>query len=175
MEQTLVLDQGYQPHRVVSWQRAIVLVFGGKVEVVETYDIDVRGPSLSVKMPAVVRLVGRTRRPARRVRFSRMNVALRDDFTCQYCRTRLPLSRLTFDHVVPRSQGGRASWQNIVMACTPCNARKADRTPAQAGMHLRAPPEQPRFLPQVIPRLDPRNVPAAWASWIFWSTTWTTT
>ncbi len=75
MEQTLVLDQGYQPHRVVSWQRAIVLVFGGKVEVVETYDIDVRGPSLSVKMPAVVRLVGRTRRPARRVRFSRMNVA----------------------------------------------------------------------------------------------------
>lgn len=169
MHQTLVLDQGYQPHRVVSWQRAVVLVFGGKVEVVETYDAEVRSPSVAVKVPAVVRLKGRSRRPTRRIRFSRMNVALRDDFTCQYCRARLPLGKLTFDHVVPRSQGGATSWQNIVMACAPCNARKAGRTPAQAGMDLRAVPEQPRFLPTVVPRLDARNVPAAWASWLYWT------
>lgn len=169
MQQTLVLDQGYQPHRVVSWQRAVVLVFGGKVEVVETYDVEVRSPSVAVKVPAVVRLKGRARRPHQRVRFSRMNVALRDDFTCQYCRARLPLGKLTFDHVVPRSQGGATCWQNIVMACAPCNARKAGRTPAQAGMDLRAVPEQPRFLPAVVPRLDTRNVPAAWASWLYWT------
>lgn len=171
MQQTLVLDQGYQPHRVVSWQRAVIMVFDRKVEVVEEYEELIRSISISLKMPAVVRLLKRVRRPERRVRFSRMNVATRDDFTCQYCRKRLPLARLTYDHVLPRSQGGKTHWQNIVMACHPCNERKANRTPLQAGMHLGANPLEPKWLPAVTMRLNLEDVPSAWASWLYWNVT----
>src|SRR5690348_9198108 len=112
---TLVLDQGYQPHRVVSWQRAVLMLFDGKVEVVEEYDDDIRSVTITIKMPSVVRLVRAVRRKVV-VKLSRMNVALRDDFRCQYCATKLPLSKLTYDHVLPRSQGGTTCWENIVMA-----------------------------------------------------------
>lgn len=169
MQQTLVLDQGYQPHRVVTWQRAVIMLFDGKAEVLEEYDDLIRSISITLKMPAVVRLLGRVRRPQRRVRFSRLNVATRDRFTCQYCQKRLPLSRLTYDHVVPRSQGGLTRWTNIVMACHPCNQRKANKTPAQAGMHLRAAPEQPNWLPAITLRLNVGDVPSAWASWLYWN------
>lgn len=171
MQQTLVLDQGYQPHRVVSWQRAVLLLFDGKVEVVEEYDDLIRSISITLKMPAVVRLLGQVRRPRRRVRFSRMNVATRDGFRCQYCASKLPLSRLTYDHVTPRSQGGLTCWSNIVMACYPCNGKKADRTPAQARMKLRAPPVQPDWLPAITLRLSAHDVPSAWASWLYWNAT----
>ena len=171
MQQTLVLDQGYQPHRVVSWQRAVLMLFDGKVEVVEEYDDVIRSISISLRMPAVVRLLARVRKPQRRVRFSRMNVATRDDFTCQYCIKRLPVSRLTYDHVVPRSQGGTTSWTNIVMACHPCNEKKGGRTPQQAGMRLSRAPTQPTWLPQITLRLSIDDVPSAWASWLYWNTT----
>jgi 5-methylcytosine-specific restriction endonuclease McrA len=171
MQQTLVLDQGYQPHRVVSWQRAVLMLFDGKVEVVEEYDDLIRSISITLKMPAVVRLLSRVRQPRRRVRFSRMNVATRDGFRCQYCAQKLPLSRLTYDHVIPRSLGGLTSWTNIVMACYPCNGKKANRTPAQARMELRARPVQPSWLPEVTLRLSIDDVPSAWASWLYWNAT----
>lgn len=165
---TLVLDQGYQPHRVVSWQRAITMLFDGKAEVIEEYDHDVRSVTFTIKMPAVVRLLRAVRRQ-RGVKFSRINVATRDDFRCQYCGTKAPLGKLTYDHVVPRSQGGRTCWQNIVMACYACNGRKAHRTPAQAGMRLAKEPVRPTWLPVVAFRVDPTcSIPEAWTNWIYW-------
>jgi 5-methylcytosine-specific restriction endonuclease McrA len=169
MQMTLVLDQGYQPHRVVSWQRAVHMIFDGKVEVVEEYDEDIRSVSLTIKMPAVVRLLQRVRGKGQAVKFSRINVATRDSFTCQYCATKLPLSKLTYDHVVPRAQGGRTVWENIVMACYPCNEGKRDRTPAQAGMVLLKKPVKPAHLPVITMRVSITNVPDAWASWIYWN------
>jgi 5-methylcytosine-specific restriction endonuclease McrA len=166
--QTLVLDQGYQPHRVVSWQRAITMLFDGKVEVVEEYEHDIRSVSFTIKMPAVVRLL-RAVRGKRGVKFSRINVATRDDFRCQYCGKKSPLSKLTYDHVVPRCQGGTTRWENIVMACYACNGRKGHRTPAQAGMRLGKLPVRPTWLPVIAFRIDPaHSIPEAWTNWIYW-------
>ncbi len=166
---TLVLDQGYQPHIIVRWQRAITMLFDRKVEVVEEYAQDIRSVSLTLKMPAVVRLLRAFRARKRRVRFSRLNVATRDGFRCQYCGDKLPLPSLTYDHVVPRSQGGRTTWENIVMACYACNAAKRDRTPRRAGMRLRKQPVKPKWLPAVAFRMDPSSrFPEAWASWLYW-------
>lgn len=168
MNRVLVLDQGYQPHRIVSWQRAVTMLFSGIVEVVEEYDEDIRSVSITIKMPAVVRLlryIGRKRS----VKFSRINVATRDKFRCQYCGTKHPLKKLNYDHVVPRCQGGRTTWENIVMACYPCNDRKRNRTPAQAGMRLRNKPVKPKHLPVVTFRIDPQaTLPDQWANWVFW-------
>lgn len=170
MQRTLVLDQGYVPHRIVSWQRAVIMLFDGKVEVVEEYDEDIRSVSITIKMPAVVRLLQRVRGKKQAVKFSRINVATRDAFTCQYCGQKQTLSKLTYDHVVPRSQGGMTRWENIVMACYPCNEGKRDRTPAQAGMKLRKQPVKPAYMPVVTMRFDlGKSYPDAWASWVYWN------
>lgn len=165
---TLVLDQGYQPHRIISWQRAICMLFDGKVEIIEEYDEDIRSVSITVKMPSVVRLL-RSIRIRRGIRFSRINVAMRDDFSCQYCNVTLPLRKLTFDHVVPRSRGGKAVWENVVMACRRCNGKKGNKTPEEAGMHLRKRPVKPSWLPLVAFRIDlGSSIPEAWANWLYW-------
>lgn len=169
MSRTLVLDAGYQPHRIVNWTRAITLIFDGKAEVVEEYDEEVyRSATLVIKMPAVVRLLQMLTRK-RGVKFSRINVATRDKFRCQYCGDRKSLSRLNYDHVIPRSQGGKTCWENIVMACYACNSHKADRTPEQAGMQLIQVPVRPKTLPIVAFRVDGfSSVPEAWANYIYW-------
>lgn len=167
--QTLVLTQSYQPHRVVSWQKAITMFFDGKVEVLSEYDEDIRSVSITVKMPAVVRLVRHVRHARRGVKFSRANVLARDGLACQYCGRSAPSRELTFDHVVPRSQGGRTTWENIVTACARCNSQKGGRTPEQAGMKLRKAPTRPKELPFVHVRLDyGRGIPEAWQSWMWW-------
>ena len=167
---TLVLDQGYQPHRIVSWQRAVVMMFDGKVEVVEEYDEDIRSVSITIKMPAVVRMLRAIRGRKRAIKFSRMNVATRDDFRCQYCGDKFSMRQLTYDHVVPRAQGGKTTWENIVMACYACNEVKGGRTPRQAGMRLRKEPAKPKWLPVVAFRINPScSVPDLWASWLYWN------
>lgn len=166
---TLVLDHGYQPHRIVSWQRAVIMLFDGKVEIVEEYDEPIRSVSITIKMPAVVRMLRAVRGRRRAIKFSRINVATRDDFRCQYCGGKFPLRRLTYDHVVPRSQGGRTAWDNIVMACYPCNEAKRNRTPEQAGMKLRKQPVKPSWLPVIAFHVDAtHSIPDAWANWLYW-------
>ena len=85
------------------------------------------------------------------MRFSRHNIYMRDDNTCQYCGRRLPRAELNLDHVVPRSHGGGTSWENVVCSCIPCNLRKANRTPEQAGMELRKRPVRPKWNPGFRP------------------------
>lgn len=166
--ETLVLTNTYEPHRVVPWQKAITMFFDGKVEVLSEYDEDIRSVSITIKMPAVVRLVRAVRRARRGVRFSRANVLARDGFECQYCGARATSRELTFDHVVPRSQGGNTTWDNIVTACGRCNTRKGGRTPHQAGMSLRKAPARPKDLPTLFYKLELRGVPEAWKSWVWW-------
>ena len=165
MQQTLLLDAGYVPQRIVSWQKAVTMLFGGKVEVVDVYDGVIRSPSIAIRMPAVVRLVRvvRFRRPP--VRFSRRNVLLRDEMTCQYCGAMPHPRTLTLDHVVPRSRGGRTVWTNVVAACRVCNTKKGARTPAEAGMTLRVLPARPKYLP-LQPFAAPSEVPDHWQTWL---------
>lgn len=169
MSRTLVLDLGYQPHRIVSWQRAVTMLFQGKVEVVEEYDEEIyNGMTLTLRMPAVVRLLRNVARK-KAVKFSRMNVLTRDNWTCQYCGRHLPTRKLNYDHVIPKSQGGKTVWENIVTSCYPCNDRKRDQTPQQAGMRLRKPPVKPHSLPVVAFHIDASDsIPDAWRNFVYW-------
>jgi 5-methylcytosine-specific restriction endonuclease McrA len=109
-----------------------------------------------------VRVLRRFHRARQAIRFSRANIYARDAFTCQYCGQAQPTEDLTFDHVLPRSAGGKTTWENIVTCCVPCNHGKANRTPQQAGMHLRRRPAKPRWLPSVTVNIDRRHVPEEW-------------
>jgi 5-methylcytosine-specific restriction endonuclease McrA len=169
VSQTLLLNQGYEPIKVISWQRAITLCCLDKVEVLEEYAAQVRATSMIVQIPAVVRLRKAYRRHVRLVRFSRVNIYARDGHRCQYCGARCPIDRLTYDHVVPRSRGGRTSWDNIVSCCVPCNARKANRTPAEAGMILRSAPARPVWMPALQIRISTQSLPDAWRDYVYWT------
>jgi 5-methylcytosine-specific restriction endonuclease McrA len=165
----LVLSQGYEPVKIVSWQRAITLLFLGKVEVIEEYDRDIKSTSLVIKVPAVVRLLAAIRRHKQPVKFSRVNIYGRDRYTCQFCGVKKPIGELTYDHVVPRSQGGKTTWTNIVTACEACNRRKANRTPEQAGMRLLAQPVQPKAMPSLVITISKESMPDAWRDYLYWT------
>lgn len=167
--QTLVLDPGYQVVEVTGWQEAVSLWFQGKARIVEEYDQVVSSAYMTIRVPAVVVLIRNIRRYRKPVKFSRVNVYGRDGYRCQYCNDKLTMSELTYDHVVPRSQGGRTEWDNIVTCCCECNARKGGRTPAQAKMRLLRKPVQPVDVPQVALQITRDNAPEAWRDYIYWA------
>jgi 5-methylcytosine-specific restriction endonuclease McrA len=149
--ETLVLSPSYEPVARVPWQRAVMMLFQGKVEVIEEYeDLFIRSVTVEIKMPSVIRMVRGLRRGPKGVRFSRENVYLRDGCKCQYCGRKVSRPEATYDHVLPRAQGGRTSWENVVIACVPCNQKKGNRTPEQAGMALRNRPVKPKKLPEAV-------------------------
>ena len=166
--EALVLDAAFNPLAVVPWQRAVTLFVSRKGRVLESQGT-VTGRDWELPIPSVLVLFDYIRRfVSRGVAFSRGNVYLRDHYTCQYCGHRLSGGRgLTLDHVVPRSRGGPSTWENIVAACIPCNARKADRTPREARMKLLKEPVQPRWLPAKTPA-SRANVPEDWKSYLSW-------
>ena len=159
---TLVLTPWYLPYRVVSWQDAITMLYLGKVEVVASYQEQIRSPSTVLSVPAVIRMHKKVTHNRCRVRFSRLNVFMRDEFRCMYCGVSYSSRELTFDHVVPRSQGGRTDWENILSACTACNTAKGGRTPVQAGMKPLRAPYKPKSLPLRQPRVDQSRIPDEW-------------
>lgn len=144
---TLILDAMFQPHSVVGWQRAITLMYQNKAEVLETHSNQkVSSPSVTVEVPSVMRLhQHHTTRRRGIVRFSRVHVMTRDNWRCQYCGVEGILRTMTYDHVIPRSRGGRTSWDNVVCCCKPCNQFKGDRTPEEAGMKLLKTPVTPAY------------------------------
>jgi len=168
MDTTLVLDVSYRPVSVAPWQSAIVWVLDRVAEVVCEYqDRQIRTPSWSVQMPSVVRFVKPINRK-RAIKFSRQNVYSRDRGRCQYCSVRISRDDWTYDHVVPRAQGGRTTWENVVVACTSCNQRKGGRTPAQAGIVLLSTPVKPKKLPEVgmLTISYREGMPRAWKDYL---------
>ena len=158
-----------RPLRLEPWQRAICDLHLGKVEVIEySRDRTIQGVNRAWPLPSVVRVIRHFKRDRIQVRFSRLNIYTRDNFTCMYCRARLPSEDLTFDHVIPRSRGGKTVWENIVTCCIPCNRHKADRTPAEAKMHLRVKPKKPAYLPVVTVRMSAGKIPDEWVP--YWTT-----
>ena len=120
----------YYPLSLWPWQEAIKAVCLDRVMIVAEYDRTVRSQRAAIRIPSVVVLKDYVR-PQRRVAFTRFNLFLRDEFTCQYCGAK---GDLTFDHVLPRARGGVTSWENVVAACAPCNLRKGARSLRQAGL-----------------------------------------
>ncbi|MEL7561989.1 HNH endonuclease [Dehalogenimonas sp. 4OHTPN] len=144
----LVLNQNYEPIHVCQVRRAILLCYQGKAEMLEDGLGLLHTVRLSIPMPSVIRLQHHVRRPRPRHKLTRWEIFHRDDFSCQYCGKKA--QPLTIDHVVPRFQGGRHSWENLVAACVPCNRHKAGRTPEQANMKLLKKPSMPEGRPLVV-------------------------
>ena len=136
----LVLNASYEPVSIVSARRAFGLVMKGAALVEEASASMIRTARIDIPVPSVVRLLVYRRMPRQDRAVSRRSIMLRDRHACQYCHLVLPPKSLTLDHVVPRSRGGESTWENLVACCPRCNNRKADRTPAEAGMPLRRKP-----------------------------------
>jgi 5-methylcytosine-specific restriction endonuclease McrA len=167
---TLLLNQSYEPLQIVGWQRAITLLWQGKVEVLEEHDEEIRSISFSMKIPSVMRMLTMVRLKRRTpVKFTRLNIFTRDGYTCQYCAEKFDSEDLTFDHVVPVAQGGRKSWDNIATACVDCNSKKEGRTPEQAKMKLLKKPRQPTWTQAITVTLGLRKTPATWADYLYWN------
>ena len=171
MEQTLLLNATYEPLKVVDWRKAITMLCQGKVEVVSEYDREVRSVSVTFKLPSVIRLLRyiTVKRRIDYVPFSRANIYARDDHRCQYCGAMHPVGDLTFDHVVPVSQGGKKNWENIVTSCISCNRRKGGRTPAQADMRVIRQPSRPSRSPVVRLTFGLRDAPESWRDYFYWN------
>ena len=147
MQRVLVLNATYEPLSIVSVQRAVVLLLKEKAELVEAAAERLHASRTSVPVPLVIRLVYYVRIPHPVVLApTRRSVALRDNFTCQYCGATPGRGLLTLDHVVPRSKGGATTWENVVAACRTCNMKKGDRTPDEAHMALRKTPGRPHYV-----------------------------
>jgi 5-methylcytosine-specific restriction endonuclease McrA len=165
---TLFLDHEWRPLRVESWQRAISDLCLGKVEVIEySRDKTIKGVTREYPLPVVVRVLRHFKRERIRIKFSRLNIYARDKFVCQYCGARFDTEDLTFDHVLPKSKGGRTSWENIVTCCIVCNTEKADRTPAEAGLRLLSTPRKPPYLPAITVKMNQSQIPEEWRA--YWS------
>ena len=129
----------YYPLSLWSWQDSIKSVFLDRVVIVSQYDRVISSPSFSMKLPSVIALKSYIR-PQSNPNFTRFNVFLRDKFMCQYCGSK---KELTFDHLLPRSKGGKTDWRNVVTACSSCNVKKGGRLFINAGMTLNQIPYQP--------------------------------
>lgn len=151
---TLLLDSSYLPVKVVHWHKAMVLFLSGRAELVEIYENkEVRSTYLVFKLPKVIRLFSQFRN-RQIVKFSRENVFYRDQFKCQYCAERFSRSELTLDHVIPKSKGGRTSWDNVVSCCKICNNKKGDKLPQYFAMKLINKPKRPKWTPWIQIRLQ---------------------
>lgn len=160
---TLLLTPWYLPIKVLRWQDAVKMLYEGTVESVVDYDEEIRSPSVTWQMPAVVRLKKLSRKRTKdQVKFSRQNVYARDGFRCQYCGDSFSIEDLSYDHVVPRSAGGRRTWTNIVTACKPCNLRKGNRTCDETSMWPLQSPRQPISLPLTSPLINRATAPEEW-------------
>lgn len=184
---TLVLNRNWQPVRVATVARALVLLWNEAARVVDPADFQlytwddwaklrprdgepfIQAVRFRMRVPEVVSLTMYDRMPVGTVAFSRRNLFKRDHYTCQYCGIQPGSSELTIDHVLPRSQGGTSIWENCVLACVTCNKRKADRTPEQAVMKLRKKPVRPAWKPIYV---EPNIHIASWSKFLseaYWS------
>ena len=188
--QTLVLDKAYRPHRITPWRDAVTSMLNGKVEVISEYDeelvtldrktldgfpefktslrhiIGTMADSITIKVPAVVVNRSALVKITSGAKYGKRNIYIRDSYTCQYCNAKPGRLNLNLDHVLPRTQGGKTTWENIVTSCRPCNSDKGGRTPEQAGMKLRRQPSRPNGLPIAGPYIEASRAPTEWVPFL---------
>jgi len=163
VQQVLVLNASFEPLNVCSVRRAHVLVWKGKAEVLEQLDVPLHSASSTYPWPHVIRLVTYVRVPRGvKRKISRRALFARDGWRCVYCGT--ASSRLTLDHVVPRSRGGDSVWENVVTSCAPCNLRKGNRLLHEISMELRELPRVPA--PVLFIRLAAPSIPTRWQPYL---------
>ena len=167
----LVLNRLWQPVHITTVRRAVCLLYAGRAKALDQdyvaydwcswtnvlhgsqsgSDEFLQGVTARFRVPRVIQLTRFDRVPRSRVKFTRANIYLRDQYRCQYCGVKGKKPELNIDHMVPRSRGGRSTWDNVVVACLPCNRRKANRLPEEAGMFPSRKPKRPRWHPTLTP------------------------
>lgn len=176
----LVLNKFYAAVRVVSARRAFSLLFKRDAQAVENdesqfgnFDFDqwislsrrrsagqldheefIHTPRFTLMIPRVIRLVEYQKLPRREIKFNRKNILARDGNHCQYCGKKFPVSKLTLDHVLPKSRGGKSAWSNVVASCMACNSRKGGKQPHEVGMKLMRPPAAPKTNPVIVDKIQ---------------------
>ncbi|OGC89563.1 MAG: HNH endonuclease [candidate division Zixibacteria bacterium RBG_16_53_22] len=162
--QVLVLNQNFEPVSVCSVRRAVVMLYLGKAEIIETADgFVLRSQSTQIPVPSVIRLDFYVKVPAKRIMLTRKNIIKRDGSRCQYCGRKK--SQMTVDHIIPKIYGGKDTWENLVCACLECNNRKGHQTPEHAGLLLVRRPRRPNhitFIQQFVGVSDHR-----WRQYLF--------
>jgi 5-methylcytosine-specific restriction endonuclease McrA len=156
----------YYPLSLWPWQDAVKAAWLDRVDILAEYDHVVRSQRMEIKVPSVVVLRDYVK-PQKQVAFTRFNLFLRDEFSCQYCGGRRDL---TFDHVIPRAHGGVTSWQNVVAACAPCNLRKGSQTLRDSGFCLRKPARQPQAeeMRNMGRKFPPNHLHDSWVDYLYW-------
>ena len=156
----------YYPLSLWCWQDSIKSVFLDRVTIVSNYDKIVRSPSFSMRLPSVIALKNYIN-PQSNPNFTRFNVFLRDKFSCQYCGSK---KELTFDHLLPRSRGGKTDWDNVVTACSGCNVKKGGRLLQKSGMILQQKPYQPTTedLHKNGKNFPPNFLHESWIDYLYW-------
>jgi len=147
MDRVLVLNADYTPLNVTSLQRGFNLVYKGKAEVVKSADKSIITDTKEYERPLIIRLLNYVKYVYRRLRVNRHRIYKRDGHKCVYCGNS---KQLTIDHVMPKSKGGKNTWENLVTCCTKCNLKKSDRTPEQAGMKLSIKPHEPNIFVEAL-------------------------
>ena len=183
MSDTLVLNRNFCAVHISEWQKVISLLYQGHAQAVDenlqTYDFSdwcelsknmesngrgfVCSATLKVAIPEVIRLTRYDKLPNQQVKFTRRNIYEHYNNKCSYCGHQYSTKELNLDHVIPRSKGGGTNWDNIVLSCLPCNSRKDDMTPEQAGMKLLVKPSRPKWRGiKTMTMLSPVPIPVSW-------------
>lgn len=186
-QSALVLNQSFYAVHITGVRQVMAMLYTGEAEAVDEncvcYDFKdwaelssmmsesrngfINTVTMRVAVPDVIRLTRYNRLPKRAVKFSRSNLYRHYNRKCSYCACQVSTQEATWDHVVPRAKGGTTDWSNIVLACKPCNARKADKTPAEAGMSLLVQPSRPEWKgARTVTVMAPAPIPVAWQSFI---------
>lgn len=190
----LVLNKAWCAVQIADWKKIMSLLYQDQAVAVDdnlqTYNFNdwvelsalmtnyahgfVNTTTLRIAIPEVVRLVDYDKLPKTQVKFTRRNIYEHYNNTCCYCGVKKSTKDLNLDHVLPRSRGGKTSWDNVVLSCIPCNSRKDDRLPSEAGMPLLVKPSKPRWRGvQVINVKSPVSIPVSWQRLLdqkYWST-----
>ena len=140
----LKLDASFRPIEVIDALEALVMCIIGKATPVETYDTKINSPSKSFELPAVIVLKNIVKFRFTTIACNRINIVWRDNNQCQYCGNYFSTDKLTMDHVIPKSRGGKNTWENLVAACKKCNQKKGSRTPQESGMIQLKKPIRPK-------------------------------
>ncbi|HEO64786.1 MAG TPA: HNH endonuclease [Spirochaetes bacterium] len=164
----LLLNNTYEPVKVISWQKAIILHFKEKVDIIEVYeDFEIHSEKLALNVPAVVRLHYYVNiHKHLNLRLSKENIFYRDNYTCAYCGKRLPKDQLTLDHVIPLSKGGKKAWNNIVAACNSCNNKKGNHLPEHSHFRPMKKPFEPSVKSYLSFFIKVQRIPDQWKDYL---------
>jgi 5-methylcytosine-specific restriction endonuclease McrA len=163
----LALSSNYEPVGTISWYKAVSLLLSDKISILEEYDQIVRSPSVSMKIPSVIVFKTNKFKKINSVRFSRKNVWLRDEGKCQYCSRAINSNEFTIDHIQPKCDGGKSTWENVVVSCYKCNQKKGQSSLKDSGLKLLKQPKKPTSLPFISELVNYYKI-GMHPTWEFW-------